>query len=158
VPFTPQKIALPPFCFYLLQDVKKHWDAVPSSDITFTINLVKIVKLVQTVKLGRTYTQAQHGNLVHLLTFSRKEGGLNESGGGGRTNCLRSFDMTRTAQKTTPPIIFVAGEPRLSRRCLPTIGRYTDKPTDASINFSIVAYVFVAAATFLLSRCLATIG
>jgi hypothetical protein len=41
---------------------------------------------------------------------------------------------------------------------LATIGEYTDRPIDTSVQqSSIVACVFVAAVTFLLSRCLATV-
>jgi hypothetical protein len=50
----------------------------------------------------------------------------------GRTNRLLSFDTTRTAQKTTPPILRCRGN--VFTGLLPrTIGGYTDRPTDSPL-------------------------
>jgi hypothetical protein len=78
-----------------------------------------------------------------------------------------SFDTTRTEYKTTPPTILRCRD-NVSTELLPNKhkGGHTDPQTllsydkdrienDASNNSSIVAYVYVAAVTFLSNRCLA---
>jgi hypothetical protein len=46
----------------------------------------------------------------------------------GRTNRLLSFDTKRTAQKVTPPIIFIAAGMFLPSCYLATIGGHTERP------------------------------
>jgi hypothetical protein len=58
------------------------------------------------------YTQAL-GSLF-VVSYDWQEDGEGfgthlQAGQQGRTNCLLSFDMTRTAHKTTPPITCCSG-------------------------------------------------
>lgn len=48
----------------------------------------------------------------------------------GRTNCLTSFDTTRTVQKTTLPKLFFVEGTCLLRRCLTNDWGYTYRHTD----------------------------
>jgi hypothetical protein len=95
----------------------------------------QLVQLVQTMKLGHTYTHGQHGNLVSLLTFLRKERGLNEDRKKNKKfwdELLAYFPSIRHGpqRKRRLQQSFVAGGPCLPSCYLPTIGRYTEKHTD----------------------------
>jgi hypothetical protein len=112
----------------------KHWCS-PTGLHDFTIQKTHIMQAVNKLRVNKTSFKQE------IL---------------GRTNRLLSCDTTRTAWKTMPLIILHCRE-NVSTELLPSNDRGIHRPTDTRPTILLLLRLFVAAVTFLSSRCLPTI-